>query len=168
MLCLTFIQPIIVVWQTYFSGWKVVARANNNLFFGPYHPVMSPELSQNLAQYTQRLLNIRIPLSLWRHVATWFLNYHSVWFCEHHILSNCTSLAVQSSHSEGAHALYVADVQLPAGINFHAFFNTMHTSSVLLDFCTSHNLPCWKQWWPCHVRWRVPFPWLPLQQIAFL
>ena len=133
IMCLTFIRPIIVVWQTYFSGQKAAARAKNNLFFGPYRPVTSPELSRNLARHTQRLLNIRITMGLWRHVATWFLNYHSVRFREHHILSNRTSLAVQSGHSEGTHALYAADVRLSAGIDFHAFFDTMRTSGVWHD-----------------------------------
>jgi hypothetical protein len=132
-LYLTFIRPMIATWQSYFSGRKAAARARNNLFFGPYRPVTSPELSRNLSCHTQRLLNIRIPLSLWRHTATWFLNYHSVRFREHHTLLNRSGLAIQSGHGEGAHALYAADVRLPAGIDFHVFFDTMRTSGVWHD-----------------------------------
>jgi hypothetical protein len=133
MLYLTFVRPMIAIWQSYFSGQRAAARARNNLFFGPYRPVISSELSQNLARHTQRLLNIRMPLSLWRHTATWFLNYHSVRFREHHMLSNRSSLAIQSGHGEGIHALYAADVHLPAGIDFHMFFDTMRTSGVWHD-----------------------------------
>jgi hypothetical protein len=132
-LYLMFIRPLIVIWQSYFSGQKAAARARHNLFFGPYRPVTSPELSRNLARHTQRLLNIRIPINLWRHIATWFQNYHSVRFREHHMLLDRASLAVQCGHGEGAHALYAADVRLPAGIDFHVFFDTMRTSGVWHD-----------------------------------
>ncbi len=81
MLYLTFIQPIIMVWQNYFSGSKAAARARDHLFFGPYCLVTSAELSQSLACHTQRLLGIKF--SLWQQVATWFINYHSVLFCNH-------------------------------------------------------------------------------------
>ena len=84
MLYLTFIWPTIVVWQNYFSGSKVAARARDHLFFGPYRLVTSSELSQSLACHTQHVLGIKLPISLWRHVATWFLNYHLVLFQGHH------------------------------------------------------------------------------------
>ena len=128
ILYLTFIRPAITVWQNYFSGSNAAARARDHLFFGPYRPVTSPELSQNLSRHTQRLLNIKISISLWRHIATWFLNYHSIGFHEHHPLSGRAALAAQSGHSEGIHALYAADVRLPSGIDFHKFFDTMRTS----------------------------------------
>ena len=75
-------------------------------------------------------MNIKIPISLWRHIITWFLNYHSVQFHEHHRLLNRSGLASQSGHSEDIHSLYAADVRLPAGIDFHAFFETMRTSGI--------------------------------------
>lgn len=130
VLYLTFIRPTVVVWQNYFNGQKAAARARNNLFFGPYRQVTSVELSRNLSQHTQRLLNIKISLSLWRHIVTWFLNYHSVRFRGHHSSLSRSVLASQSGHGEGIHTLYAADVRLPAGIGFHAFFETMHTSGV--------------------------------------
>ena len=98
MLYLTFIRPTIATWQSYFSGHKAAARARNNLFFGPYRPVTSQELSRNLSRHTQRLLRNKISISLWRHIATWFLNYNSVKFREYHTLLNRSALAVQSGH----------------------------------------------------------------------
>jgi hypothetical protein len=65
MLYLTFIRPTIVLWQDYFSGRKAAVRGRDRLFFGPYRPVTSPELSRNLARHTQRLLGIKMPVSLW-------------------------------------------------------------------------------------------------------
>lgn len=127
---LTFIRPTVVLWQDYFSGRKAALRARHRLFFGPYRPVTSPELSRNLSHHTHRLLNIKIPISLWRHIVTWFLNYHSVQFREHHRLLNRSGLASQSGHSEDIHSLYAADVRLPGGIDFHMFFGTMRTSGV--------------------------------------
>jgi hypothetical protein len=106
--------------------------------------VSSPELSRNLSQHTQRLLGIKITISLWRHIVTWFLNHHSVRFREHHTLLGRSSLAIQSGHGEDIHALYAGDVRLPAGIDFHAFFDTMRTSGVwhsLLGFSDSHLQP---------------------------
>jgi hypothetical protein len=129
MLYLTFIRPTIVVWQNYFSGSKVAARARDHLFFGPYRPVTSPELSRSLARHTQRLLGVKLPVSLWRQVATWFLNYHSVRFRDHNSL-NRSSLAGQSGHSEEIHGLYASDARLPPGVNFHVFFDSMRTSGI--------------------------------------
>lgn len=130
ILYLTFIRPTIVLWQSYFNGQRAAARARDRLFFGPYRPVTSPELSRNFSYHTQRVLNIKISISLWRHIATWFLNHHSVRFRDHLMLSNRSALAIQSGHSEGTHALYAADVRLPAGIDFHMFFDTMRTSGI--------------------------------------
>jgi hypothetical protein len=130
MLYLTFIRPTIVVWQDYFSGRMAAVRARDRLFFGPYHPVTSPELSRNLARHTQRLIGVKMPVSLWRHVATWFLNHHSLRFREYHGQLSRASLASQSGHSEEVHTLYASDVRLPAGIDFHLFFDTMRTSGI--------------------------------------
>lgn len=134
MLYLTFIRPTIVLWQNYFSGRKAALRARDRLFFGPYRPVTSFELSRNLARHTQRILGIKMPVSLWRHVATWFLNYHAVRFREYHDQLSRSSLAVQSGHSEEIHLLYASDVRLPAGIDFHVFFDTMRTSGIWHSF----------------------------------
>lgn len=136
ILYITFIRPAITVWQNYFSGSDAAARSRDHLFFGFHRPVTSQELSQNLSRHTLRLLNIRISISLWRHIATWFLNYHSIGF-HASALSGRAALAAQSGHSEEIHALYAADVRLPSGIDFHKFFNTMRTSGAwhsLVDF----------------------------------
>jgi hypothetical protein len=130
MLYLTFIRPIIVLWQNHFSGRRAATRARDRLFFGLYRPVTSPELSRNLARHTQRLLGIKMPVSLWRHIATWFLNYHSVRFRDYHNQLSRSSLAAQSGHSEVVHSHYASDARLPAGIDFHAFFDTMRASGV--------------------------------------
>ena len=129
MLYLTFIRPTIVVWQNYFGGSKVAARARDHLFFGPYRPVTSAELSRSLARHTQRILGIKLPVSLWRQVATWFLNYHSVLSRDHNSL-NRASLAAQSGHSEAIHGLYASDARLPARMDFHVFFDSMRTSGI--------------------------------------
>ena len=128
ILYLTFVRPTIIVWQHYFSGSNAAARARDHLFFGLHRRVTSPELSQSLSRHTQRLLNIRMSISLWRHIATWFFNYHSIGFHGRHAISGRAVLAAQSGHSEGVHALYAADVRLPSGIDFHKFFDTMRTS----------------------------------------
>ena len=130
MLYLTFVRPTIIMWQDHFSGRKAAKRARDHLFFGPYRPVTSSELSRYLSQHTERILKIKISIGLWRHIVTWFLNHHSVRFQEHHKLLNRASLAAQSGHSEGMHTQYAADVRLPAGIDFHAVFDTMRTSGV--------------------------------------
>jgi hypothetical protein len=101
--------------------------------------VTSSELSRNLSQHTERILKIKISLGLWRHIATWFLNHNSVRFREHHRLLDRASLAAQSGHSEEIHTLYAADVRLPGGIDFHAFFNTMRTSGVWHDLVGFSN-----------------------------
>ena len=129
MLYLTFIRPTIVVWQNYFSRSKAAARARDHLFFGPYRPVTSTELLQSLARHTQRILGITLPVSLWRQAATWFLNYHSVLSRDHNSL-NRASLAAQSGHSEVIHGLYASDARLPAGMDFHVFFDSMRTSGI--------------------------------------
>lgn len=137
MLYFTFIRPTILLWQNYFNGQRAAMRARNRLFFGLYRPVTSPELSHNLARHTQRLLGIKMPLSLWRHVATWFLNYHSVMFYDYHNQLSRSLLATQSGHSEGVHSLYASDARLPAGIDLHVFFDTMRASGIwhsLLEF----------------------------------
>jgi hypothetical protein len=137
MVYLTFVRPVITIWQSRFSGRKAAARARDRLFFGPYRPVTSSELSRSLSFHTKRLLNINIGISLWRHVVTWFLNYHSVRFQAYHTLLSRSALASQSGHGEGVHALYASDSRLPAGIDFHSFFETMRVSGIwhsLLQF----------------------------------
>ena len=143
ILYLTFIRPAVVMWQDYFSGQKAALRARNRLFFGPYRQVTSPELSRNLSRHTHRLLNVKITISLWRHIVTWFLNYHSVRFRDHHRLLNRSGLAFQSGHGEDLHDLYAADVRLPSGIGFHRFFETMRTSGTwhsLVEFSSQRSL----------------------------
>ena len=130
MLYLTFVRPTIATWQSYFNGQKAAARARHNLFFGPYRPVSSPELSRNLSRHTERLLKIKISLSLWRHLVTFFLNHHSVRFREYHMLLNRSGPVIQASHSDEAPA---PNFCLPSGVNFHVFFDTMRTSGVWHD-----------------------------------
>ena len=130
ILYLTFIRPTLMVWQDFFSGRGAAVRARDKLFFGPYRPVTSFELSQNLSRHTERLLKVKISVNLWRHIATWFLNYHSIQFRKHHALLNRSSLAAQSGHSEETHTLYAGDARLPAGMDFHTFFDSMRTSGV--------------------------------------
>jgi hypothetical protein len=130
VLYLTFVRPVVTIWQSYFNGPAAARRARDRLFFGPYRPVTSSELSRSLSFHTKRLLNIIIGISLWRHIATWFLNYHSVRFQAYHTLLGRSALASQSGHGEGMHAQYAADSRLPAGIDFHNFFETMRVSGV--------------------------------------
>jgi hypothetical protein len=130
MLYLTFVRPLVVVWQKYFGDRKAAARARTRLFFGPHRPVTPSELSQSLSKHTHRLLKIKISIRLWRHIATWFLNQNSTSFCDHLALSNRSALALQMGHSDATHSLYAADIRLPAKIDFHIFFQTMRTSGV--------------------------------------
>jgi hypothetical protein len=129
----TFVRPLLIIWQQYFQGRSAAARARSRLFFGPHQPVTSSELSRALSFHTQRLLNVKIPISLWRHIVTWFLNHHSARFSDHLALSNRSALAIQSGHNETSHSLYAADARLPARIDFHVFFQTMRTSGVWHD-----------------------------------
>jgi hypothetical protein len=39
-------------------------------------------------------------------------------------------LAAQSGHSEAIHGLYASDARLPAGMDFHVFFDSMRTSGI--------------------------------------
>ena len=128
MLYLTFVRPLLVVWQHHFQGRKAAARARSHLFFGPHRPVVSSELSRSLSFHTHRILNNKISMAVWRHIATWFLNHHIVHFQDHLSLTNRSALALQSGHSEGTHRLYAGDARLPANIDFHVFFETMRTS----------------------------------------
>ena len=124
------VRPLVVAWQRYFKGTPAELRAQNNLFFGLHRPVTSTQLSQALAFHTSRILGIRITISLWRHIATWFLNHHAVKFQEHLAMANRATLATQMGHSEATHALYAADARLPTGIDFHTFFSSMKTSGI--------------------------------------
>jgi hypothetical protein len=130
MMYLLVVRPIVVEWQRYFHGKRAAARAFNNLFFGHRRPATSRHLSQALSYHTSRLLGIAIPLSLYRHISTWFLNHHSVKFQEHFSLFSRAALAAQMGHSEHVHHLYASDAALPLGIDFHRFFQTMKTSGI--------------------------------------
>jgi hypothetical protein len=134
---LTFVRPLLVVWQRYFHGRTAATRATNHLFFGPHRPVTSSELSRSLSYHSDRLLGVKISISLWRHISTWFLNYHSVRFHELVTPSDRSALAAQSGHNVETHALYAPDARLPGGIDFHVFFSTMRISGAwhnLLNF----------------------------------
>jgi hypothetical protein len=124
---ITFVRPLIVVWQQHFHGQKPANRAKSHLFFGPHRPVSGSELSQSLAYHTDRLLNVKIPIRLWRHIANWFLNYHSIRSLYSTALSRM-ALAKQSGHNITSHSLYAPDSRLPGGIDVHEFFSTMHLS----------------------------------------
>lgn len=128
MLYLAHVRPLVVVWQRHFHGQRAEARARDCLFFGPHRAISSAELSRSLSYHFERLLRIKMPISLWRQVSTWFLNHHSARFPDHIALSNRAALAAQMGHSEAAHDLYAADVRLPSRIDFHIFFKTMRTS----------------------------------------
>lgn len=133
MLYLTFVRPLILVWQKYFHGHQAAARAKSHLFFGLHRAVTSSELSRNLSYHTHRILGVEISISLWRHIVTWFLNHHSARFHNHLALSNRSALAIQMGHSETTHSLYAADSRLPSKIDYHVFFQTMRTSGIWHD-----------------------------------
>jgi hypothetical protein len=130
MLYLTFIRPVLIVWQNYFNGPRAAARAKHCLFFGPYRAVTSSELSLALSFHTHRLLGVKIPISLWRHVVTWFVNHNCHQFQAHLTRAGRSVLATQSGHGLRAHGLYAGDSRIPAGIDFHVFFDTMLASGV--------------------------------------
>jgi hypothetical protein len=133
MLYHTFIRPLLVVWQKYFHGQKAAVRARQRLFFGPHRPVSPSELSRNLSYHTYRLLGVKMSISLWRHVVTWFLNYHLAHCPDHSALSTRSALAFQMGHNDGTHSLYAVDARLPAKIDFHVFFQTMRASGIWHD-----------------------------------
>jgi hypothetical protein len=128
MLYLTFIKPLLVVWQLYFNGPSAATRTKHYLFSGPYRPVTSSELSQYLSLHSGRLLGVKISISLWRHVATWFMNHNCARFEEFLTLNAHSVLAYQSGHSKEAHGLYAGDARIPNGIDFHRFLQTMLAS----------------------------------------
>jgi hypothetical protein len=130
MLYLTFVRPVLVVWQKYFGDQKAATRAKTRLFFGPHRAVSPSELSRSLAYHTHRLLSIKITVRLWRHIATWFLNHNPASFFDHLELSNRSALSAQMGHSDETHSLYASDVRLPAKIDLHIFFQTMRTSGL--------------------------------------
>src|SRR6201999_2319547 len=92
--------------------------------------MVSSQLSEAMAQHTSRLLGIRITISLWRHIATWFLNHHSVRHQESVTLSNRAMLASQTGHGEKMHGSYGGDARIPSDTDFHIFFGTMKLSGV--------------------------------------
>ena len=129
-LYLTHVRPLVAVWQSYFNGPRATKRAENSLFFGLHRPVTSTQLSRSFAQHTSRILDIRITVGSWRHIATWFLNHHAVKFQEHLAMANRATLAAQMGHGETTHNLYAGDARLPTGIDFHVFFRSMKTSGI--------------------------------------
>jgi hypothetical protein len=128
MLYLTFVRPVIVVWQKYFGDKKAAVRARTRLFFGPHRPVSPSELSRSLTYHTHRLLKIGISVRLWRHIVTWFLNHNSTGDSNDVALSNRSVIAAQMGHSDECHSLYASDLRLPAKIDLHIFFQTMRLS----------------------------------------
>ncbi|KAF9491147.1 hypothetical protein BDN71DRAFT_1434142 [Pleurotus eryngii] len=128
MLLIVFVRPMVIILQQYFRGAKAAARARSHLFFGSRPAVTSSDLSRTLSFHTHRLLGVKIPISLLRHIITWFMNCHSVRVAEQSTFSNRAALAAQMGHSVSTHALYAGDSQLPQGIDYHTFFVTMRTS----------------------------------------
>lgn len=142
MVLITYVRPLLAEWQMFFRGAQAASRARNHLFFGPHCPVTSGELSRKLSYHTYRLTGIKISIGLWRHIATWFLNYHAIHSSDQ-IITNRAALAAQMGHSEQTHGLYAGDNRLPGGIDFHVFFQTMRMSGVwhkILGFRTSNLL----------------------------
>ena len=127
MVYLTFVRPLVVTWQFYFRGKKAAHRAKSHLFFGPHRAVTSSELSRSLSYHTERLLHVKISIRLWRHIATWFLNYHSI-HPEFALDISRSTLSVQAGHNPTTHSLYAPDTRLPGNIDFHDFFATMRLS----------------------------------------
>jgi hypothetical protein len=130
MLYTTFVKPLLVIWQKYFGDKNAVARARTRLFFGPHRPVTAFELSRSLSYHTYRLLKIKISISLWHHIATWFLNHNPASFSDYLAISNLSVFATQMGHGEATHALYAPDARLPAKVDFHIFFQTMRASGL--------------------------------------
>jgi hypothetical protein len=129
----TFVCPLLVIWQQYFQGQKAAARARQRLFFGPHRPVTPSELSRSLSYHTHRLLNIKISISLWRHIVKWFLDHHTAYLRDHTALSIQPALAFQMGHNEKTHSLYAVDARLPAKIDIHVFVQTMRASGMWHD-----------------------------------
>jgi hypothetical protein len=149
MLYLAVIRPLLVVWQNYFNGPRAAMRAKHCLFSGPHRAVTSSELSRYLSMHTFRLLGIKIPISLYRHIVTWFMNHNYARFEKYLSMTGRSVLAMQLGHGVNTHSLYASDSRLPSGIDFHRFFQTMLASAVwhdllgypptLLDSMTSHQ-----------------------------
>lgn len=114
MLLISFVRPLIAVWQSAFSGPQAAARARDCLFFGPHRPVTSAELSGSFSYHTDRLMGIKITLALWRHIVTWFLNHHTVQ----------SQGRVTSLHP------YLSDSRPSAGLSYCTFVETMRMSGI--------------------------------------
>lgn len=130
ILYLTYIRPVLVAWQLYFNGPRAASRTKHCLFAGPYRAVTSSDLSRHLSMHTFKHLQIKIPISLWRHIVTWFLNHNCSRFQEYLTLAGKSILAYQSGHGPKSHSLYAGDSRIPGGIDFHSFFQTMLASGV--------------------------------------
>jgi hypothetical protein len=126
----TFVRPLLVVWQDYFHGPHAAARFHYCLFGGPYRPVTSSELSLYLSKTSFRLLGIKIPISLWRHIQAWFMNHNATRFEASLSQNSKAVMAAKMGHSQQIHSLYASDGRLPGNVDFHAFFQMMVTSAV--------------------------------------
>jgi hypothetical protein len=129
LLYLSLVRPVTVVWQQHFRGDKAALRARDRLFLGPNKLVQSDELSDALATLTLKELGIKINISLWRHIVTWFLNHHSVRLESLLSHSDKAALAAQMGHGERTHALYAGDERLPHSIDFHVCYATIRMSA---------------------------------------
>jgi hypothetical protein len=127
---LTYVRPLIAVWQRHFNGPKAAHRVGHSLFAGPHRPVTASELSQNLSVHTERILGIKISISRWRHIVTWFMNHHCGRLQAYLTLSGQSVLARQMGHDMHTHGLYSADSRLPGCMDFHKVFQTMLSSAV--------------------------------------
>jgi hypothetical protein len=130
ILYLTYVRPLIVVWQKYFNGPKAAHRVKHCLFAGPHRPVSASELSRNLSFHTEEILGVKISVSRWRHIVTWFMNHNSNHFQAYLTNAAQSTLARQMGHTSRTHSLYSSDSRLPSSIDFHNFFQTMLCSAI--------------------------------------
>jgi hypothetical protein len=130
ILYITYIRPLIVAWQLYFSGPRAAARAKHCLFSGPHRAVDSSELSRSLSMLSQRILGIKISVSLWRHIVTWFMNHNIARFERYLTSTGPSVVAFQMGHDPKTHSLYAGDSRLPSDVDFHRFFQDMLASAV--------------------------------------
>jgi hypothetical protein len=78
-------------------------------------------------------MGIKIPISLYRHIVTWFMNHNCERFQAYLTMTGRLTLARQLGHGVDAHSLYASDSRIPSGIDFHNFFQTMLASAVWHD-----------------------------------
>ena len=148
MLFETVIRPLVFVWQQYFNGSEAAARVKYTLFSGPHRPVTASELSRNLSMHFNRIVGIKMPINLWRHIVKWFISNNYERFRVYLTTTSQSILAMQSGHNVVTHSLYASDARLPNGINSSSVFQAMSVSGVwhallgfprtLLDSITTH------------------------------